>query len=162
MKRLLFAVSLVCFIYADNLPKYVKSWQGKVYTSTSNVNGKDITQIFKIDDFCVKSDGILNDRDLFGENYCEIGYSYNGSAFDDWNVNFYIEKPNDMNYGLVRVISIESATKAVIKVVSMEYANDFCNIEVTKDEDIITLHPSKCKIDDLVLHNNIFHTYHQE
>ncbi|MWV62876.1 hypothetical protein DCO58_01845 [Helicobacter saguini] len=160
MKAFLFTLSFMCLVYADNVPEYIKQWQGKVYISTLNINGENVTQAFKISDNCYISKEV-GDIDLFGKYYCEILYSQNGSDFDELSVNFYTEKPNDMNYSLVRVISIESNSKATIKVVSMEYANDFCNINVTRNNDTITLEHSKCKIDDLMLNNDIFHIYNK-
>lgn len=55
--------------YAKEFP----AWQG-------------IFMSFQINDNCY-NDGMMDG----------IGYSKNGSAFDNWNTNFYTEKPNDMN-----------------------------------------------------------------
>lgn len=41
----------------------------------------------------------------------------------------------------------------------MEYANNFCNIDVEKQDKTIILKSGKCKIDDFQLHNNIFDKY---
>lgn len=133
--------------YTKEISNYIQEWQG-FYESTSDTT----KQAFKINNNCF-------DDEAMGGVVCEIGYSKNKSAFDDFAINFYTEKSNDMNYSVVRIIAIQSPTKATIKVFSMEYSNDFCNIDVIKQGQMITLVAGACKIEDFILHNDIFGSY---
>lgn len=147
MRYILVLLVALHIAYAKEIPSYAKEWQG-IYKFTQ----KTSKQAFKISDNC------FDDEDM-GGFVCEIGYSKNNSAFDDFAINFYTEKPNDMNYSIVRIISLQSPTKATIKVFSMEYNNDFCNIEVIRQGQMITLVSGSCKIEDFTLHKDIFNNY---
>ncbi|MBZ7964775.1 hypothetical protein [Campylobacter sp. 2457A] len=143
MKYIFLFLMFLNITYAKEFPTFVKDWQG-IYVADK--------QAFQISDNC------YNDE-MMGGIYCEIGYSKNGSAFDDWDTNFYTEKPNDMNYSVIRIINLKSPTKAIIKIFSMEYNNDFCDIEVEKQNNNIVLKSGKCKIGDFILHKEIFTRY---
>lgn len=132
------------------MPDYIKEWVG-VYEFGTIQNGKPTKHAFEIRNHC------SNDK-IFGGFYCEIGYAKNGSKFDDFSENFYTEKPND-DYHTVRIIVFHSATKATIQAFSLEYNNDFCNVEVEKQGQTITLKSGECKNDDFALHNEIFGKY---
>lgn len=151
----LLALTNVSNMNAMELPYFVQDWQG-VYTKTTR-DGVGDKQSFEIRNHC-----FIDNKEAMGEFVCEIGYSKNGSEFDNWEINFYTEKLNDMNYGIVRIVEIKSAKEATIKVFSMEYSNDFCNIDVKKQDNVITLTSGGCKISDFVLHNNIFGRYSKE
>ncbi|PAV00590.1 hypothetical protein B9T66_01060 [Helicobacter sp. TUL] len=147
MKYILVLLVVLHIAYTKEFPSYVKEWRG-IYESIQKT-GK---QSFKISDNCF-------DDEAMGGFVCEIGYSKNKSAFNDFAINFYTEKPNDMNYSTVRIIAIQSPTKATIKVFSMEYNNDFCNIDVIRQGQMITLVSGNCKIEDFTLHKDIFNNY---
>lgn len=147
MRYILASLVALHIAYTKEIPSYVQEWQG-IYESTQ----KTIQQAFKISDNCF-------DDETMGGFVCEIGYSKNNSAFDDFAINFYTEKPNNMNYSIVRIIAIQSTTKATIKVFSMEYSNNFCNIDVTRQGKKITLVSGGCKIEDFTLYNDIFVSY---
>lgn len=149
MRYILVLLVALHIAYAKEIPSYAKEWQG-IYEFTQ----KTSKQAFKISDNC------FDDEDM-GGFVCEIGYSKNNSAFNDFAINFYTEKPNDMNYSIVRIISLQSPTKATIKVFSMEYNNDFCNIEVIRQGQMITLISGSCKIEDFTLHKDIFASYNK-
>lgn len=149
MRYILVLLVALHIAYAKEIPSYAKEWQG-IYEFTQ----KTSKQAFKISDNC------FDDEDM-GGFVCEIGYSKNNSAFDDFAINFYTEKPNDMNYSIVRIINLQSPTKATIKVFSMEYNNDFCNIEVIRQGQMITLVSGSCKIEDFTLHKDIFASYNK-
>lgn len=142
MKYIFLLLVLLNITYTKELPDFIKEWQG-VYETSITQNGKTVKQAFQVSNNCFR-----DDKEGMGEFVCEIGYSQNGSKFDDWKINFYTEKPNDMNYGIVRIINIKSGKEATIKVFSMEYANNFCNIDVEKQNKTIILKSGKCKIDD--------------
>lgn len=96
-----------------------------------------------------------------GNFYCSIYYSKDGKDFLDWwkhNIDFVTE-PQDQNYATTRIISLISKQNAVIKVYSMEFANDFCNIKVQKQGENITLEKTECKLDGFILHDEVFGTY---
>ncbi|MBZ7936421.1 hypothetical protein H2279_07255 [Campylobacter sp. B0100352/1] len=66
-----------------------------------------------------------------------------------------------MNYSVIRIINLKSPKKAIIKIFSMEYNNDFCDIEVEKQNNSIVLKSGKCKVEDFILHKEIFTRYHK-
>ncbi|MGH2305865.1 hypothetical protein [Campylobacter taeniopygiae] len=45
---------------------------------------------------------------------------------------FTQKSQNDMNYLAIRIINLKSPTKAIIKIFSIGYNNDFCDIKVEK------------------------------
>ncbi|WP_240328706.1 hypothetical protein [Helicobacter suis] len=139
---------------SHELPAFVRAWQG-IYKTEWLQKGQKIQMAFLVSDNCYANDA---DNGM-GKFYCEIGYSKNGSFFDNSDIDFYTEKPNQMEYSTVRILDIQSPKKAIIKVYSMEYSNDFCHIVVKKYQDRITLKSGKRKLKDFVLHKDIFHTY---
>lgn len=151
MKKTIFVILLLSMAYAGEISNFAKDWIG-IYESNIIQNDKQIKQSFEIMDNCYNDDGMSGDMSGF---WCEIGYSKNGSKFDNFKTNFYTEKPNDKNYAMVRIIVLHSTTKATIQAFSMEYANDFCNIKVEKHGNIINLKYGEYKIDDFTMHNEI-------
>lgn len=150
MKKFILFFFAFSLLNAKELPNFVKEWQG-VYELSTIQNGKPTKHAFEIRENC-------SNDEVFGGLYCEIGYSKNGSEFNDFSENFYTQKPND-DYHTVRIIVFHSATKATIQAFSLEYNNDFCNVLVEKQGEIITLKSGKCKNDDFALHNEIFGKY---
>ncbi|AAP78233.1 hypothetical protein [Helicobacter hepaticus] len=163
---ILILVFLGINIYADDKAKIkelYKQWGG-IYVKDMQINEKSVRLGFLIDDNCYvnehqSADGEGNDG--MGNFYCSIYYSKDGKDFLDWwkhNIDFVTE-PQDQNYATTRIISLISKQNAVIKVYSMEFANDFCNIKVQKQGENITLEKTECKLDGFILHDEVFGTY---
>ncbi len=135
------------------MPDYFEEWVG-VYEFSTTQNGKPIKHIFKIGNHCSHS------HQTFGGYYCEVWYAKNGSAFDDWQTNFFAKKPyNDITeYHFVPVIVFQSDTIATIQTFSLKYNESFCSILVERQGKIITLSSSDCYY-EFDLHSEILGKY---
>ncbi len=83
----LLLISLFLNLDSHELPAFVRSWQG-IYKAEWIQKGQKVQMAFEVSDNCYANDA----DDGMGKFYCEIGYSKNGSAFDNIAILIFIQK----------------------------------------------------------------------